>query len=96
MTSHSIPKIGCHYFWPGLIALQKNTLPKLPKSRNGDFGKKNSEKNRNFYFKLYIFHMFDFSEKIHEVTKTRPLPNFILFFQIQHFLSEIWLLKGLS
>jgi len=30
-TSHldgnSIPKIGCHYFWPGLIALPKNTLP---------------------------------------------------------------------
>jgi hypothetical protein len=21
-----IPKIGCHYFWPGLIALTKNTL----------------------------------------------------------------------
>jgi hypothetical protein len=32
MTSHwlhgnSIPKIGCHYFWPGLISLPKNTLP---------------------------------------------------------------------
>jgi hypothetical protein len=32
LTSHwlhenSIPKIGCHYFWPGLIALPKNTLP---------------------------------------------------------------------
>ncbi len=31
-TSHllhgnSNPKIGCHYFWPGLIALPKNTLP---------------------------------------------------------------------
>jgi hypothetical protein len=31
-TSHwlhgnSIPKIGWHYFWPGLIALTKNTLP---------------------------------------------------------------------
>jgi len=38
--------------------------------------KKNSEKNRNFYFKLYIFHIFDSSEKIHEVTKIRPLPNF--------------------
>ncbi len=30
-TSHwlhgnSIPKIGCHYFWPALIALPKNTL----------------------------------------------------------------------
>ncbi len=23
----SIPKIGCHYFWPELIALPKNTLP---------------------------------------------------------------------
>jgi hypothetical protein len=34
-TSHwlhgnSIPKIGCHYFWPGLIALLKNTLPIIP------------------------------------------------------------------
>jgi hypothetical protein len=39
-TSHwlhvnSIPNIGCHYFWPGLIALPKNTLdllviPSLP------------------------------------------------------------------
>ncbi len=33
-TSHwlhgnSIPNIGCHYFWPGLIALSKNTLPDL-------------------------------------------------------------------
>jgi hypothetical protein len=33
-TSHSlhgnsIPNIGCHYFWPGLIALPKNTLPYL-------------------------------------------------------------------
>jgi hypothetical protein len=32
MTSHwlhgnYIPKIGCHYFWSGLIALPKNTLP---------------------------------------------------------------------
>ncbi len=31
-TSHwlhenSIPSIGCHYFWPGLIALPKNTRP---------------------------------------------------------------------
>jgi hypothetical protein len=24
---HSIAKIGCHYFWPGLIAPPKNTLP---------------------------------------------------------------------
>jgi hypothetical protein len=23
----SIPNIGCHYFWPGLIALPKNTPP---------------------------------------------------------------------
>jgi len=22
-----MPIIGCHYFWPGLIALPKNTLP---------------------------------------------------------------------
>jgi len=34
MTSHwlhgnSIPKIGCHYFWPGLRALPKNTLPSI-------------------------------------------------------------------
>ncbi len=34
MTSHwlhgnSTPKIGCHYFWPGLISLLKNTLPIL-------------------------------------------------------------------
>jgi len=32
MTSHwlhgnSIPKIGCQYFWPRLIAHPKNTLP---------------------------------------------------------------------
>ncbi len=32
VTSHSlhgnfILKIGCHYFWPRLIALSKNTLP---------------------------------------------------------------------
>jgi hypothetical protein len=32
MTSHwlhgnFIPKFGCHYFWPRLIALPKNTLP---------------------------------------------------------------------
>jgi hypothetical protein len=31
-TSHwlhenSIPNIGCHYFWPGLIALPRNTPP---------------------------------------------------------------------
>jgi hypothetical protein len=31
-TSHwlhgnSIPKIGCHYFWPGQIAFPKNILP---------------------------------------------------------------------
>jgi hypothetical protein len=24
---NSICKISCHYFWPGLIALPKNTLP---------------------------------------------------------------------
>jgi hypothetical protein len=27
LHGNSIPKIGCHYFWPGLIALPKNTLP---------------------------------------------------------------------
>jgi hypothetical protein len=25
LHENSIPKIGCHYFWPGLIALAKNT-----------------------------------------------------------------------
>jgi len=25
-----IPKIGCHYFWPGLIALPKNRVRTLP------------------------------------------------------------------
>jgi hypothetical protein len=23
---NTIPKIGCHYFWPGLIALPRNIL----------------------------------------------------------------------
>jgi hypothetical protein len=27
LNGNSIPKIGCHYFWPGLVALPKNTLP---------------------------------------------------------------------
>jgi hypothetical protein len=27
LHGNSIPKIGCHYFSPGLIALPKNTLP---------------------------------------------------------------------
>jgi hypothetical protein len=27
LHANSIPKIGCHYFWPGLIGLPKNTLP---------------------------------------------------------------------
>jgi len=27
LDENSIPKIGCHYFWPGLIALPKNTIP---------------------------------------------------------------------
>jgi len=27
LHGNSIPKIGCHYFWSGLIALPKNTLP---------------------------------------------------------------------
>jgi hypothetical protein len=27
LHANSIPNIGCHYFWPGLIALPKNTLP---------------------------------------------------------------------
>jgi hypothetical protein len=27
LHGNSILKIGCHYFWPGLIALPKNTLP---------------------------------------------------------------------
>jgi hypothetical protein len=27
LIGNSIPKIGCHYFWPELIALPKNTLP---------------------------------------------------------------------
>ncbi len=26
LHGNPIPKIGCHYFWPGLIALPKNTL----------------------------------------------------------------------
>ncbi len=25
--ANSIPQTGCHYFWPGLIALPMNTLP---------------------------------------------------------------------
>jgi hypothetical protein len=29
LHAYSIPKIGCHYFWPGLIALPKNTLPNV-------------------------------------------------------------------
>jgi hypothetical protein len=29
LHGNSIPNIGCHYFWPGLIALSKNTLPDL-------------------------------------------------------------------
>jgi hypothetical protein len=30
LHGNSIPKIGCHYFWPGLIALpKKNTLPMM-------------------------------------------------------------------
>ncbi len=29
MDGNSIPKIGYHYFWPGLIARPKNTLPIL-------------------------------------------------------------------
>jgi hypothetical protein len=40
-TSHwlhenSITKIGCLYFWPGLIALPKNTLPKMMKTSNNN------------------------------------------------------------
>ncbi len=27
LHGNSIPKIGCHYFWPGRIAFPKNTLP---------------------------------------------------------------------
>jgi len=27
LHENSKPKIGCHYFWPGLIVLPKNTLP---------------------------------------------------------------------
>ncbi len=27
LHGNSIPLIGCHYFWPGLIALPNNTLP---------------------------------------------------------------------
>jgi hypothetical protein len=27
LHANSIPNIGCHYFWPGLIALRKNTPP---------------------------------------------------------------------
>jgi hypothetical protein len=27
LNGNSIPEIGCHYCWPGLIALHKNTLP---------------------------------------------------------------------
>ncbi len=27
LHGNSIPKIGFHYFWPGLIALPKNTFP---------------------------------------------------------------------
>jgi hypothetical protein len=29
LHENSIPKIGCDYFWPGLIDLGNNTLPKL-------------------------------------------------------------------
>jgi len=27
LHGNSIPSFGCHYFWPGLLALPKNTLP---------------------------------------------------------------------
>jgi len=27
LNGNSIPKFGCHNFWPRLIALPKNTLP---------------------------------------------------------------------
>jgi len=30
LHGNSIPKIGCHYFWPVLIALPKNTQTYLP------------------------------------------------------------------
>ncbi len=34
LHGNSITKIGCHYFWPGLIALPKNTLPIIMKASN--------------------------------------------------------------
>ncbi len=60
-TSHwlhgnSIPNIGCHYFWPGLIALSKNTLPYLftnfATSENWKMAK---EKNRLMISRKRIF-----------------------------------------
>jgi len=29
LHGNSIPKMGCHYFWPGLTALPKKSLPIL-------------------------------------------------------------------
>jgi len=36
MHGNSIPKIACHYFWPGLVTvvLPKNTPPIVPKRKN--------------------------------------------------------------
>jgi hypothetical protein len=90
MTSHwlhgyCIPKIGCHYFWPGLIALHMNTLPNclgLEMVILNFF-----LKNRNFILKCTFFsYFFIFLKKFMKFPKSAKKEK----------TSEIWVLKGLT
>jgi hypothetical protein len=45
LHANSISKIGCRYFWPGLIALPKNTLPNVLSLVNTERKKERKKEN---------------------------------------------------
>jgi hypothetical protein len=61
LQRNSIPKIGYHYFWPGLIALPKNTLKTL-------YPKGQEPPNTDYLEQLgHTMIMNDVEERVHSI-----------------------------
>jgi len=54
LHANSIPKIGCHYFWPGLLALPKNTLPNALSLVNTERKKERELKKQGAYHTMAL------------------------------------------